>query len=371
MVENMDSIVQEYKETRQLLPIKVCVVGPPAVGKTTIAEKLCKHYQIHHINLKGIIEDKIRQLKEKISGVYPEHVSEEAAAAAHKQFENITQSLEMNGGKLAEHQVFDILQEKLNSKPCRNQGFVLDGYPKTYAQAKLNFSVEDAEVQDSDLMSVMPQYNKLITPEYVFALDASDDFLTKRVQGLSENVADKMRYTQEEFLPRLARHRQLGAAEETLLDYFDHCEIHPERLEVSTDDPEYTVVMKHIMETIGDPKNYGPSPDDQEEADRKREAKQRRKQAAEAAEKRSRKEAALTEIAAQSEEWQTNLSEVKRQEHELMEAHALPLRNYLMKYVMPSLTQAMSECCQIKPEDPVDFLAEHLLRSNQEEELSV
>lgn len=49
-------------------------------------------------------------------------------------------------------------------------------------------------------------------------------------------------------------------------------------------------------------------------------------------------------------------SEVKKQELELLEARALPLRNYLMKYVMPSLTEAMTECSKIKPEDPVDFL---------------
>lgn len=40
----------------------------------------------------------------------------------------------------------------------------------------------------------------------------------------------------------------------------------------------------------------------------------------------------------------------------MLETRCLPLRNYLMKYVMPSLTEAMLECCKIKPDDPVDFL---------------
>jgi len=48
----------------------------------------------------------------------------------------------VSSGRLDEHQVFDILQEKLNSKPCRNQGFVLDSFPKTYTQARMNFSGE-------------------------------------------------------------------------------------------------------------------------------------------------------------------------------------------------------------------------------------
>ena len=47
---------------------------------------------------------------------------------------------------------------------------------------------------------------------------------------------------------------------------------------------------------------------------------------------------------------------MKEQERELMEARSLPLRNYLMKYVMPSLSQAMLDCCAQKPEDPIDYL---------------
>lgn len=43
-------------------------------------------------------------------------------------------------GHLPEHQLFEILQKKLNSNPCRNQGFVLDGFPNTYDQAKCIFS---------------------------------------------------------------------------------------------------------------------------------------------------------------------------------------------------------------------------------------
>ena len=42
-------------------------------------------------------------------------------------------------GRLEDELIFEILQDKLNSKPCRNQGYVLDGYLKTYNQAKLIF----------------------------------------------------------------------------------------------------------------------------------------------------------------------------------------------------------------------------------------
>lgn len=50
------------------------------------------------------------------------------------------------------------------------------------------------------------------------------------------------------------------------------------------------------------------------------------------------------------------MQEVQRQEKERLEAQALPLRNYLMEFVVPSITEAMSQCCVLKPDDPIDFL---------------
>ncbi len=66
--------------------------------------------------------------------------------------------------------------------------------------------------------------------DYVFALNATDDFLIERAQGLPQSVAEEMRYTQEELVSRLTSYRQLNTAEETLLDYFDELEIHPDHI---------------------------------------------------------------------------------------------------------------------------------------------
>ena len=40
----------------------------------------------------------------------------------------------------------------------------------------------------------------------------------------------------------------------------------------------------------------------------------------------------------------------------MLEAKTLPLRNYLMCHVMPTVTQGLIEVCKTKPEDPVDYL---------------
>lgn len=66
--------------------------------------------------------------------------------------------------------------------------------------------------------------------EHIFVLDGPDDFLIKRVQELPESDAEKMLYTQEEFVSRLKRYRQLSACYDSVVDYFDELEIHPEHI---------------------------------------------------------------------------------------------------------------------------------------------
>jgi len=44
------------------------------------------------------------------------------------------------GGRIDDQLLTRLLRDRLHSKPCQNQGFVLDGYPKTIDQAKELFS---------------------------------------------------------------------------------------------------------------------------------------------------------------------------------------------------------------------------------------
>ncbi|TNM94648.1 hypothetical protein fugu_017407 [Takifugu bimaculatus] len=352
LVSNIESIVEEFKEARQLLPVRIFLFGPPAVGKTTVAQKLCHLYKIQHITINEVTEEKVTHWKAIVDA--SEHFSEKEVAGAQAALDNIKEHWEINGGQLPEHQLFEILQEKLNSNPCRNQGFVLDGFPNTYDQAKSIFSDEDA--LDQDRRFQQPVCNQEITPEHIFVLDGPDDFLIKRVQGLPQSAVERTLYTQEEFLSRLQRYRQLGASYDSVVDYFDELEIHPEYIDVSTADPEYRNVVKTITELVGQPKNYGLSPEELEQEERRLKEEEDQKLALEAAERKHRNEVALAEMALQYEQWQKDLVEVKSQEEELEEALALPLRNYLMKNVIPPLSEALLDCSKIKPEDPVNFL---------------
>jgi adenylate kinase len=55
------------------------------------------------------------------------------------------------------------------------------------------------------------------------------------------------------------------------------------------------------------------------------------------------------------------LEQIKKEELEYLETQSVPLRNYLMTHVMPTLTKGLIECCKQKPEDPIDYLVTYFL----------
>lgn len=50
------------------------------------------------------------------------------------------------------------------------------------------------------------------------------------------------------------------------------------------------------------------------------------------------------------------------QEQEVLEIQSSPLRNYLTKYVMPTLSAGLIEVAKVRPDDPIDYLAEYLFK---------
>lgn len=47
---------------------------------------------------------------------------------------------------------------------------------------------------------------------------------------------------------------------------------------------------------------------------------------------------------------------LKEEEEERLCILAEPMHKYLTKYVLPTLTQALIEVAELRPEDPIDFL---------------
>lgn len=66
------------------------------------------------------------------------------------------------------------------------------------------------------------------------------------------------------------------------------------------------------------------------------------------------------------EQWMDMLQSLQQKEQEMLTAQSMPLRDYLMKFVFPTLTRGLLETARVKPDDPVDFLAEFLFKENPE-----
>ncbi|XP_037687842.1 adenylate kinase 7 isoform X1 [Choloepus didactylus] len=373
-VENISNILKEYKQARGLVPIKICILGPPAVGKSSIAEELCKHYKLHHIKIKDVISEAIAKLESVITPKEigegeeegEEEEEEENVEDAQELLDGVKESMEQNAGRLEDQYINRFMKEKLKSMPCRNQGYILDGYPKTYDQAKDLFSQEEDE-EEEEVRGKMFPFDKLIIPEFVCSLDASDEFLKERVMNLPESSVAGTHYSQDRFLRALSNFRDINTDDETVLNYFDELEIHPIHIDVGRlEDAQNRLAIKQLIKEIGEPRNYGLT--DEEKAEEERRAAEERL-AREAAREAEQEHSEAMETAARIarwEEWNKRLEEVKREERELLEAQSIPLRNYLMTYVMPTLMQGLNECCKVRPEDPVDFLAEFLFKNNPE-----
>uniref|UniRef100_A0A2I3RTW3 Adenylate kinase 7 n=1 Tax=Pan troglodytes TaxID=9598 RepID=A0A2I3RTW3_PANTR len=307
-VENINTILKEYKQSRGLMPIKICILGPPAVGKSSVAEELAKYYKLHHIQLKDVISEAIAKLEAIVA---PNNVGEgDEEVEEEEEEENVEDAQEL-----------------------------LDGIKESMEQ----------------------------NAEFVCALDASDEFLKERVINLPESIVAGTHYSQDRFLRALSNYRDINIDDETVFNYFDELEIHPIHIDVGKlEDAQNRLAIKQLIKEIGEPRNYGLTDEEKAEEERKAAEERLAREAAEEAEREHQEAVEMAEKIARWEEWNKRLEEVKREERELLEAQSIPLRNYLMTYVMPTLIQGLNECCNVRPEDPVDFLAEYLFKNNPE-----
>lgn len=60
------------------------------------------------------------------------------------------------------------------------------------------------------------------------------------------------------------------------------------------------------------------------------------------------------------------LAEIKKHMAELEICDKLTMRQFLMKFIIPVLTEGMIEVCKVGPIDPVDYLAEYIYKRSQE-----
>lgn len=100
---------------------------------------------------------------------------------------------------------------RLLSKKCQNQGYVLDGYPKTLEQTIILFGRNGEEEEDAvgeeDKDEEVETGIREIKPDLIISLEACDEFLKKRVIDLPERDVQGTHYSAEHMLRRLREYR--------------------------------------------------------------------------------------------------------------------------------------------------------------------
>ncbi|OON16687.1 hypothetical protein X801_07498, partial [Opisthorchis viverrini] len=425
-------------------PIRLCILGPPASGKTTLAKRLCEYYKLHHVHIKDVVESSIAALKRRSEMAaiaaaaaasqpskprspklaVPEGAEEEGYALADTELlDAVLQNMEENNGRLTNDYISDFFRRKLHSKACENQGYIIDGYPKSRKQAEALFS-DDSTLTQTELFAkeylntgfnvvdvhgepirlptqpIPNQLPKGLLPAYVFELQASDKFLRDRIMNMPESKVQGTHYNEAGLLRRLNEYRvnQLGLSplnpgswiapdpdaeengtskvplnklalasinENSIRAYFDSKGVPQIPVDVMGDENEnLESTFRKIVHFIGPPRNYGLTPEEQLEQEQK--AIMERMEREQIEQQRVQMEAAEEESKRQKfqEEWKTKREAMEKQETALLDKESEPLRAYLRKHVMPVLAQGLTECVRRRPEDPIDFLAEYLFFHN-------
>jgi len=126
--------------------MNLILLGPPGCGKGTQAKILIDTYHIPQISTGDFLREAIK--KESPLGI---------EAKTHMD----------QGSLVPDHLVIKIIEERLKQTDC-NRGFILDGFPRTVAQA---------EALDTTLSEMG---SKL---EYVFSIEVDDEELIRRLTG--------------------------------------------------------------------------------------------------------------------------------------------------------------------------------------------
>ncbi|KAJ0394520.1 hypothetical protein P43SY_008099 [Pythium insidiosum] len=322
---------------------------------------------------------------------------------------------------LPEPLVVQALRWKLCSAACRNHGYVLDGLPVSVAQGAKVFELiktetaTDANAEDADadsgakategggddaaesteetdprvlaksrsklLLDKLKPERQLQTPNRVIVLHAPRPLLEQRAQTLSEEDAIASNCTQAAFD---ARFSVFSAESEGLVTFFEQLpgvenrsgvevlELHLDSDASFHDSERLLSPVQVYMEQggKGKPNNFHPTREELKQMEREHARKRADEEAAAEQRQKEQDERDLAQQQARLAADKARLELIQREEAELLEARAKPLRTYLMDTVLPALTEGMLEVVKVQPDDPIDYLAEFLFKKGRELEMS-
>ena len=104
--------------------MKLVFLGPPGAGKGTQAEKICEYFGIAHISTGDMLRREMREGTE---------------------LGNAAKAVIEAGGLVSDDIIIGMVKNRVNEPDCEN-GFLLDGFPRTIAQAEALEGIEAVDM---------------------------------------------------------------------------------------------------------------------------------------------------------------------------------------------------------------------------------
>ena len=389
-VDKLPSIQKEFISSRNLRPLRIYLHGAPGAGKTHYASRLAADYYLPHIHIKEVIrevrEGPNTELKQKVLKAQEDEKAQAgknprkkpAAAKPKKKSKKKNGKDEEEIPRVPTELVTEIMRQKLRSAPCRNKGYVLDGYPRTLEEAKALFAAIEKEEGDED-----EEENKepepepeegeegvtkvslpAFAPEFVLSLGVSEETAAQRNRDLFRDTQDDSHNDEEGFQRRWKEFNTINdpqsAESQSPLSVFEGLETLEITEELGSSEAKALSFIGIYLEQGNKPYNYHPT--EAEAADLKQAAD---KKAAEEAEQKKQDEEGKEKVETFERESSQLATRLRRdlvlgEDQELVEAASLPLRRYLMSSVVPALVDGLLDVCRVQPQDPIDYLAEYM-----------
>lgn len=372
---SFDKVRVEFCQNRNLEPLRVAVVGPPGAGKSFYSANMAQKYSVPHLQLHQVIKEALEakdELAEAAKASMAEQVEKAPKGGKGKKKaapkKGKAKPKPDDGPQLPLKILAQIIRRKLLSPPCRNKGFVLDGFPRTAQEASALFEVknddEEPEPEEEEGAPEKPlELDPNIMVQYIVSIDSTRGQAQARaleipqeniVEGHNDEESFNRRWQMFEYI---MDEKPEGPSDP--LPFFKTTETLELAADVAT---QVDVTMDAIDRYINAPFNFHPTPE--EIAEQEAQAAITQKKSEELAKATALRQEEEERAKAEALEHATHARKnaVLAEDAELVEEASLPLRRYLMKNVIPPLVDGLLDVCKTQPEDPIDYLAEYLFR---------
>jgi len=397
-IAHMELVLEEFRKARKVTPLKIFLHGPPGRG-STIADALSKHYKIRCLNTKAVIAEALE--------LEPKKFGKAMRRAAKK-----TQR------RLPDRIICEMYRRVIMTQSCKNQGYILDGFPKTFMQAKwlttgwkphepaedeetpppeadLDFAhgytrakseeedggdeeaeeeetppedpEEDEEAKEKRLAKALDKINIGCTAEYVFLVECSMREVEKIASIIPETTLIKGHDDEEGIERRLKLFQSANATSDTAVAAYEDAKIAGRLVTFTTlsqDGKDVAQMLNETIAVIGEPHNYGLT---EEELNAIREANEAKEKAEADAIAKVKAIHDLEEAKKKAEKIaaeEARKDQIASMDESTLLRAAMPLRKYLQANVMATIRRALIECAEVRPNDPIDYIAEYLLENN-------